>query len=226
MRSKEDCPTTIATSPDPDLLPVAIDPSDTMTRPSRQQLPELPAMPSEARFVEELRTERLRRQPTGSTVEKAMADYFEATVAVCEDAKLSANWLTGDVAAMLNKHELAIEHCQVTAVQLGQLIQRIKDDTISGKIAKSLFKTLWEDGGDVDELIDKQGLKQVSDNDEIAAIVRQVIDANPAQVDQVRAGKTRVMGFLVGQAMQASDGKANPRRVSELLQEALSGDAS
>ncbi|MDE0191175.1 MAG: Asp-tRNA(Asn)/Glu-tRNA(Gln) amidotransferase GatCAB subunit B, partial [Gammaproteobacteria bacterium] len=159
-------------------------------------------------------------------VDPDTAAYFDDAAAASGQPKATANWVMGDVAAAVRREDTAWTDVPVPAAQLGRLIERIEDGSISGKIAKSLFKTLWDDGGEVDELIESQGLKQVSDSDEIAAIVREVIDANPAQVEQVRSGRTRVLGFLVGQAMKASGGKANPKRVNELLREALSTDAT
>ena len=206
--------------PDPDLLPVVV--TQSMLAEARATIPELPAA-KRRRYVDQLGLSDYDAR--WLTVDPDTAAYFDATAAACGQPKAAANWVMGDVAAAVRREDAAWTEVPVPAAQLGKLIERIEDGAISGKIAKSLFKKLWDDGGEVDELIESQGLKQVSDSDEIAAIVRQVIDANPAQVEQVRAGKTRVLGFLVGQAMKASGGKANPRRVSELLQEALSGDA-
>ena len=203
--------------PDPDLLPVMV--TQSMLDQASAALPELPAA-KRRRYVEELGLTDYDARWLAADPDTAA--YFDAAAA-CGHPKATANWVMGDVAAAVRREEAAWSDVPVPAAQLGRLVERIEDGSISGKIAKSLFRTLWEDGGDADELIESQGLKQVSDSGEIAVIVRQVIDANPAQVAQVRAGKTRVMGFLVGQAMKASGGKANPRRVSELLQEALSG---
>ena len=207
--------------PDPDLLPVMV--TESMLDEARATLPELPTA-KRRRYVEELGLTDYDAR--WLTVDPDTATYFDAAAAASGQPKAAANWVMGDVAAAVRREEAAWTRVPVPAAQLGKLIKRIEDGSISGKIAKSLFQTLWNDGGDVDELIGSRSLKQVSDSDEIAAIVRQVIDANPAQVEQVRSGKTRVLGFLVGQAMKASGGKANPRRVSELLQEVLSGDAS
>ncbi|MXY57836.1 MAG: Asp-tRNA(Asn)/Glu-tRNA(Gln) amidotransferase GatCAB subunit B, partial [Gammaproteobacteria bacterium] len=201
--------------------PVVVTPS--MLDQARATIPELPAA-KRRRYVEELGLTDYDAR--WLTVDPDTAGYFDAAAAASGQPKAAANWVMGDVAAAVSREEAGWTEIAVPAAQLGKLIERIEDGSISGKIAKSLFKTLWDDGGEVDALIESQGLKQVSDSDEIGAIVRQVIDANPAQVEQVRAGKTRVLGFLVGQAMKASGGKANPRRVSELLQEALSADGS
>ena len=204
--------------PDPDLLPVVVTP--TMLDEARTRLPELPAA-KHRRYVEGFGLTNYDAR--WLTVDPDIAAYFDATAAACGQPKAARNWVMGDVAAAVRRDDTPWTDVPVPAAQLGKLIERIEDGAISGKIAKSLFKTLWDDGiGDVDGLIESRGLRQVSDTDEIAAIVAQVIEANPRQVEQLRAGKTRVLGFLVGRAMQASGGKANPRRVSELLQEALS----
>ncbi|MCY3620579.1 MAG: Asp-tRNA(Asn)/Glu-tRNA(Gln) amidotransferase subunit GatB [Gammaproteobacteria bacterium] len=207
--------------PDPDLLPVVV--TESMLDEARATMPELPAAKRQ-RYVEQLGLTDYDARWLAA--DPGTAAYFDAAAAACGQPKAAANWVMGDVAAAVRREETAWTEVPVPATQLGKLIQRIDDGSISGKIAKSLFKTLWDDGGEVDELIESQGLKQVSDSDEIAAIVREVIDANPAQVAQVRSGKTRVLGYLVGQAMKASGGKANPRRVSELMREALSTDGS
>ena len=204
--------------PDPDLLPVVVTPM--MLDEARTRLPELPVA-KRRRYVEGFGLTDYDAR--WLTVDPDIGTYFDATAAACGQPKAAANWVMGDVAAAVRRDDTPWTEVPVPAAQLGKLIERIEDGAISGKIAKSVFKTLWDDGiGDVDGLIESRGLRQVSDTDEIAAIVAQVIEANPRQVEQLRAGKTRVLGFLVGQAMKASSGKANPRRVSELLQEALS----
>ena len=204
--------------PDPDLLPVVVTPM--MLDEARTRLPELPVA-KRRRYVEGFGLTDYDAR--WLTVDPDIGTYFDATAAACGQPKAAANWVMGDVAAAVRRDDTPWTEVPVPAAQLGKLIERIEDGAISGKIAKSVFKTLWDDGiGDVDGLIESRGLRQVSDTDEIAAIVAQVIEANPRQVEQLRAGKTRVLGFLVGQAMKASGGKANPRRVSELLQEALS----
>ncbi len=205
--------------PDPDLLPVVV--TKSMLDEARASLPELPAAKRQ-RYARDLGLSDYDARWLSADPDTAA--YFDAAASACNQPKAAANWVMGDVAAAVRRQETSWTEVPVPAAQLGKLIERIEDGAISGKIAKSLFKTLWDDGGDVDGLIEAQGLRQVSDTDEIAAIVRRVIEANPAQVEQIRSGKTRVLGFLVGQAMKASGGKANPRRVSELLQEALAAD--
>jgi aspartyl-tRNA(Asn)/glutamyl-tRNA(Gln) amidotransferase subunit B len=151
-----------------------------------------------------------------------MADYFEAVAKHSGDAKLAANWVTGDLLALLNKNNLEIVDSPIDALRLGTLIARIKDDTISGKIAKTVFEAMIEDASGVDEIIESKGLKQVTDSGEIEQLVDQVIANNPDQVQQFRDGKEQVLGFLVGQAMQLSQGKANPAIVNELLRKKMS----
>ena len=206
--------------PDPDLLPVVI--GDAMLDDVRAAMPELPAAKRQ-RYVADFRLTDYDAR--WLVADPDVAAYFEAVVAAGGQPKAAANWVMGEVAAGLRRDELDIADIPVPAPQLGRLLERIADDTVSGKIAKTLFEALWQESGgngdDVDALIERRGLKQVSDHAEIAAVVADVIAANAAQVAQYRAGKTKVMGFLVGQAMKATKGKANPRQVNELLREAL-----
>ena len=137
------------------------------------------------------------------------------------DAKLAANWVMGELSAALNKSQMAFSEVPVSASTLGKLIARINDATISGKIAKAIFDTLWREGGEVDSIIEAQGLRQVTDSDAISGIIEQIIADNPAQVAQFKAGKEKVFGFFVGKVMQASASKANPQQVNALLRQAL-----
>ena len=130
----------------------------------------------------------------------------------------------GELSAALNREELTIAECPVAATQLADLIKRITDDTISSKIAKTVFDALWQGEGEVDEIIEQRGLRQVSDAGELTAIIAGIVSANPEQVAQFRAGKEKVLGFFVGQVMKATQGKANPKQVNELLREALGQD--
>jgi len=151
-----------------------------------------------------------------------MAEYFEAVAGLCGDAKLSANWVTADLLGLLNKQDLSIDQSPISPESLGMLISRIKDNTISGKIAKTVFEALSEGETDVDTIIESRGLKQVTDTGAIEALVDDVIAANPDQVAQYRGGKEAVFGFFVGQAMKLSKGKANPAQLNELLRKKLS----
>src|SRR4029079_5787881 len=134
-----------------------------------------------------------------------------------------ANWVMGDLLGALNKAGLELNHSPVNAEQLGQLLLRIIDNTISGKIAKTVFEAMWNKQGTADEIIEKQGLKQVTDFGAIEKAIDEVLAQNPEQVEQFRQGKDRVFGFLVGQIMKATKGKANPAQVNELLKQKLGG---
>lgn len=203
--------------PEPDLLPIELD--DAFIEAVRAELPELPDARKE-RFIGDY---ELSEYDAGVlTSEREMADYFEAVAKNSGDAKLAANWVTGDLLALLNKNNLEIVDSPIDALRLGTLIARIKDDTISGKIAKTVFEAMIEDASGVDEIIESKGLKQVTDSGEIEQLVDQVIANNPDQVQQFRDGKEQVLGFLVGQAMKLSQGKANPAIVNELLRKKMS----
>ena len=211
MRSKE-----IANDyryfPEPDLLPVKID--ETYIKSIELELPELPDIKKD-RFVTEYQLSTYDAGVLTSSLE--IADYFEIVVKHCQDSKLAANWVTGNLLAMVNQLELDLASSPIKAEDLGCLISRIKDKTISGKIAKTVFDTLINSNLSVDEIIEQKGLKQVTDNAAIEKLVTQVIDENPDQVIQLREGKEQVLGYLVGQAMKLSQGKANPSQVSQLL---------
>jgi aspartyl-tRNA(Asn)/glutamyl-tRNA(Gln) amidotransferase subunit B len=203
--------------PEPDLLPIELD--DAFIEAVRVELPELPDARKE-RFIGDY---ELSEYDAGVlTSEREMADYFEAVAKHSGNAKLAANWVTGDLLALLNKNNLEIVDSPIDALRLGTLIARIKDDTISGKIAKTVFEAMIEDASGVDEIIESKGLKQVTDSGEIEQLVDQVIANNPDQVQQFRDGKEQVLGFLVGQAMKLSQGKANPAIVNELLRKKMS----
>ena len=201
--------------PDPDLLPVVV--GKAMLDEARAALPELPAA-KRRRYVDELGLDA--KTAARLVDDPAIAAFFEATAQASGNPQLAANWITTDVAAALNKagDDTTI---RIPATTLGTLINRIEDDTISSKIAKALFEVLWDEGGDVDALIQDRGLEQVSDTAAIESIVNEIVAANPAQVEQFRAGKTKVMGFFVGQVMKATQGKANPKQVNEILAKAL-----
>ena len=151
-----------------------------------------------------------------------MADYFEAVakdlkVAAGGEPKLAANWIIGELSGALNKDGIDIVDSPVAAEQLAGLLQRIADHTVSGKIAKEVFEAMWRGEGTADDIIESRGLKQISDTGELEKIVDQVIADFPEQVSQYRDGKTKVLGFLVGQIMKATQGKANPGQVNEIL---------
>ncbi|MCB1648870.1 MAG: Asp-tRNA(Asn)/Glu-tRNA(Gln) amidotransferase subunit GatB [Gammaproteobacteria bacterium] len=204
--------------PEPDLLPVVID--EAFIEAVRQELPELPGAKC-ARFVAQYALSDYDAGVLSST--RALADYFEQVVAICGDAKLSANWVSVDLQAVLNKQDLEVEESPISAERLGGLIARIKDQTISSKIAKTVFEAMLESDHSADEIIESQGLKQVTDTGAIEKLVDEVIAANPEQVEQYRAGKEKVFAFFIGQAMKVSRGKANPAQLNELLREKLKG---
>ena len=204
--------------PDPDLLPLEITPA--LIDEVRGELPELPDA-RRGRFVTDY---GLPDYDAGVvTASREMADYFEAVVSGCGDAKLAANWVMGELAGALNRAGLDIADSPVSAETLAGLLRRISDETISGKIAKEVFEAIWAGEGDADAIIEARGLKQVTDSSAIEAMVDEVIAANPEQLEQYRAGKTKLMGFFVGQVMKASAGKANPQQVNQILKQRLDG---
>jgi aspartyl-tRNA(Asn)/glutamyl-tRNA(Gln) amidotransferase subunit B len=216
MRSKEEA-NDYRYFPDPDLLPVVID--EALISAVRESLPELPDAKRE-RFMREYALPAYDAQVL--TVERPLAHYYEAVAkATKAPAKIAANWVMGEVTGALNRASLTIADTRVTAATLAALLDRIEAGTISGKIAKEVFEALWNGEGTVDEIIEKRGLTQISDTAAIDKLVAEVIAANPAQVEQFRAGKQQVLGFLVGQIMKASRGKANPQQVNDALKRAL-----
>ncbi|MCK9563589.1 MAG: Asp-tRNA(Asn)/Glu-tRNA(Gln) amidotransferase subunit GatB [Bacteroidales bacterium] len=215
MRSKEEA-NDYRYFPCPDLLPVVID-DDTIEQ-IRDSLPELPDA-RHARFIEQYGLSDYDAGVLGD--DAAMARYFEDAAAAAGDAKLAANWIMGDLSARLNSEDSTIAECPVSAAHLGQMIQRIRDNTISNKMAKEVLQGIWEGEGDADAVIEKRGLKQVSDSGAIEALVVDVLTANAAQVDNYRnadaAKRPKMLGFFVGQIMKASRGQANPQQVNETL---------
>ena len=217
MRSKEEA-FDYRYFPDPDLLPVEINDHDIET--VRATLPELPGI-KKARFISDY---GLGARDAGSlTSSRELADYFEQVAESAAEVKLAANWVMGDLLGLLNKDGLDITESPVSAQQLGGMIQRIVDKTISGKIAKQVFEAMWAGEGDADHVIEAKGLKQITDSTAIEAIIDEIIANNPSQVEQYRAGKDKLFGFFVGQTMQATQGKANPAQVNELLKRKLAG---
>lgn len=203
--------------PEPDLLPIVID--DAYIETVRATLPELPDVKKQ-RFQDQYGLSKYDAMVLSSDL--ASANYFEAVVDAGEDAKLSANWVMGDLQAYLNKEEISIANCIVTAEILGGLIKRITDNTISSKIAKTVFEAMLAGEGDADSIIESKGLKQVTDTGAIEKMVDDVIATNPDQVQQFKEGKEQVISFFVGQIMKASQGKANPGQVNKMLKEKLS----
>ncbi len=216
MRTKEDAHD-YRYFPDPDLLPIKI--TDEYIESVAAQLPELPTQ-KRHRFVGEYGLSVDDAETLSE--DRAVADFFEQTLATSTgDARLCANWITGELFAAIKVSSLQIEASPVQPAALGRLLTRITDNTISGKIAKQVFETMWETGQQPDDIIAEQGLRQVTDDSEIATLVDKVLNENPDQIEQYRAGKDKVFGFFVGQVMKLSKGKANPKQVNELLKERL-----
>ena len=157
------------------------------------------------------------------TTSRDMADYYEAVAKDSAEAKLAANWVMGELSSYLNKEDKDITDSPVSASMLAGMIARIKDNTISGKIAKDVFDAMWQGEGDADAIIESKGLKQITDSGEIEALVDEVIANNPQQVEQFKAGKDKMLGYFVGQIMKATQGKANPAQVNQLLIKKLKG---
>lgn len=240
MRSKEEA-NDYRYFPDPDLLPLVVD--EAFLDQARAALPELPQAMRE-RFMSDF---GLPAYDAGIlTTSRELAAYFEDTVntlggalsptslpqagesdevaaQIGNSAKLSTNWIMGDLSAQLNKDGLEIAASPISAPQLAGLLKRIVDGTISGKIAKEVFAAMWAGEGDADAIIEAKGLKQVSDSGAIEKIVDEIIAANPVQVAEYRSGKEKVFGFFVGLAMKASKGKANPAQLNEILKKKLAG---
>jgi len=215
MRSKEEA-NDYRYFPDPDLLPVEIE--DSFIEGVRKTLPELPDV-KRARFVSDYGLSDY--DATIITDSRPLADYFEAVVKVCQQAKLSANWVMGELSASLNKEAKDISDSPVNAEMLGGMLNRIQDNTISGKIAKTVFEAMWASEGNADAIIEAKGLKQVTDTGAIEKIIDEVLASNTGQVAAYKGGKEQLFGFFVGQVMKASKGKANPAIVNELLQKKL-----
>ncbi len=220
MRSKEDAHD-YRYFPDPDLLPLVISP-EWKTR-VQAAMPELPAA-MKARFIGDWGLSAY--DATTLTASKEVADFFQATVAAAGAplAKLCANWVMGELAGRLNKAELDIAASPVSPAQLAGLVTRIADDTISNAIGRKVFEALWNaEGASADEIIDRQGLRQVTDSGAIERMIDEVLAANQKSVDEFRAGKEKAFNALVGQVMKASKGKASPAQVNEILRKKLSG---
>ena len=218
MRSKEEA-NDYRYFPDPDLLPLAID--DALIDSVRAGLPELPDEKA-GRFVGE---HGLSEYDAGVlTASREMADYYEAVVArLGGNPKLAANWVMGELSGALNRDGLEVADSRVGAETLAGLLGRIADDTISGKIAKEVFEAMWGEGRDADSIIEERGLKQITDSSAIERAIEDAMAANPKQLAEYRAGKDKLFGFFVGQVMKATQGKANPPQLNELLKRKLAG---
>ena len=217
MRSKEEA-NDYRYFPDPDLLPVEISPQ--RLEQAKQRMPELPDQKRQ-RFESDYQL-----TPADAlmlTQSRQQADYFEQVVASGAEPKMVANWVTVELTGALNKAGLELRQSPVTPEQLGGLLKRIADNTISGKLAKQVFEGIWNGEGDADTVIEAKGLKQITDTGQIETIIDEIIASNPKQVEQFRAGKEKLLGFFVGQVMKQTQGKANPGQVNEILLGKLKG---
>ena len=218
MRSKEEA-NDYRYFPDPDLLPVVID--EAFIAALRATLPELPDQKA-ARFGSQY---GLSAYDAGVlTASRELAAYYEEVVrGAPADPKLAANWVMGELAAALNRENLEVGSGRLAPERLAGLLQRISDQTISGKIAKEVFEAMWSGGASADEVIAERGLRQITDSSAIERVIEEVIARNPGQLAEYRAGKDKLFGFFVGQVMKATGGKANPAQLNELLRHKLKG---
>ncbi|HEY2808148.1 MAG TPA: Asp-tRNA(Asn)/Glu-tRNA(Gln) amidotransferase subunit GatB [Steroidobacteraceae bacterium] len=218
MRSKEEA-NDYRYFPDPDLLPVELD--QAFIEDVRKGLPELPDQKA-ARFASQY---GLSAYDAGVlTASRELAAYYEEVVrTVPREPKLAANWVMGELAAALNKDNLEVRSGRLPAAHLAGLIARISDQTISGKIAKEVFESMWADGSSADRVIETRGLRQITDTSAIEKVIDEVLAKNPGQLAEFRSGKDKLFGFFVGQVMKATGGKANPAQLHELLKKKLSG---
>jgi aspartyl-tRNA(Asn)/glutamyl-tRNA(Gln) amidotransferase subunit B len=218
MRTKEEA-NDYRYFPDPDLLPLAID--DATIEQVRATLPELPDEKA-ARYCRDF---ELSAYDAGVlTASRELAAYFEAVVTkLGGQPKLAANWVMGELSGALNRDNLEVERSRVPPVALAGLLARIGDGTISGKLGKEVFEAMWTEGRDADQVIDARGLRQITDSGAIEQAIDAIMAANPKQLAEYRSGKDKLFGFFVGQVMKATQGKANPAQLNELLKRKLGG---
>jgi len=202
--------------PEPDLLPVVL--SEDFIKSVKDLMPEL-SEEKEKRFVKEYKLSDYDANVL--SVDPNLSNFFEEVVVRSRNPKLAANWIMGELSAFLNKENLSILETKVDSINLGNLLSRIEDSTISGKIAKEIFEEMWNSKKSPDEIIEEKGLKQVTDSSEIKKVINQVLEQNQSQLEQYKSGKEKLFGFFVGQVMKASRGKANPEQVNKLLEERL-----
>ena len=202
--------------PEPDLLPVILD--EDFIKSVKDLMPEL-SEEKENRFIKEYKLSDYDANVL--SVDPNLSNFFEEVVVRSRNPKLSVNWIMGELSAFLNKENLSILETKVDSINLGNLLTRIEDSTISGKIAKEVFEEMWNSEKSPDEIIQEKGLKQVTDSSEIEKIINQVLEQNQSQLEKYKSGKEKLFGFFVGQVMKASRGKANPEQVNKLLEERL-----
>jgi aspartyl-tRNA(Asn)/glutamyl-tRNA(Gln) amidotransferase subunit B len=202
--------------PEPDLLPVVLDKK--FIESVKSEMPEL-SEEKKNRLITEYKLSDYDADVL--SVDPNLSKYFEEVVTNSSNPKLAANWVMGDLSAFLNKDNLSILDTRVDATNLGTLLARIEDSTISGKIAKEVFEEMWLSEKGPDQIIEEKGLKQVTDSTEIEKVIDQVFEENPTQLQQYKSGKEKLFGFFVGQVMKVSRGKANPEQVNKLLKKRL-----
>ena len=202
--------------PEPDLLPVVL--SEDFINSVKDLMPEL-SEEKEKRFIKEYKLSDYDANVL--SVDPNLSNFFEEVVVRSRNPKLASNWIMGELSAFLNKENLSILETKVDSINLGNLLSRIEDSTISGKIAKEIFEEMWNSKKSPDEIIEEKGLKQVTDSSEIEKVINQVLEQNQSQLEQYKSGKVKLFGFFVGQVMKASRGKANPEQVNKLLEERL-----
>ena len=202
--------------PEPDLLPVVLD--EGFIKSIKDLMPEL-SEEKEKRFIREYKLSDYDANVL--SVDPNLSNFFEEVVVRSRNPKLATNWIMGELSAFLNKDNLSILETKVDSINLGNLLSRIEDSTISGKIAKEVFEEMWNSEKSPDEIIQEKGLKQVTDSSEIEKIINQVLEQNQSQLEKYKSGKEKLFGFFVGQVMKASRGKANPEQVNKLLEERL-----
>jgi aspartyl-tRNA(Asn)/glutamyl-tRNA(Gln) amidotransferase subunit B len=217
MRSKEEAHD-YRYFPDPDLVPIIVD--DAWIEGIRGKLPELPQVKRE-RFVKEY---QLPVYDAGVlTADKALAKYFEDVVLLCSKPKAASNWVMGDVLRFLNEEKRDIRNCPIPPASLAEMIALIEDGTISGKMAKDIVVEMYKTGSAPKAIIAEKGMVQITDEGELVAKIQAIMDANPNQLKDYRGGKDKLFGFFVGQVMKATQGKANPQIVNDLLKKMLAG---
>ncbi|MBN3860542.1 Asp-tRNA(Asn)/Glu-tRNA(Gln) amidotransferase subunit GatB [Neisseriaceae bacterium PsAf] len=216
MRTKEDAHD-YRYFPDPDLNPIQI--TEEMLNRAKKEMPELPHE-MQARFMQEYSLSEYDAYQVTSS--KAHADFFEKAVQLSNEAKLIANWMNGELAANLNKENLAFESSPISVQQLADLVKRIADGTLSSKLAKKVFETIWNEPLEVDVVIERDGLKQISDVSAIEGMIDEVLSNNQKSVEEYQAGKEKALNALVGQVMKLSKGKANPAQVQKIIKEKIS----
>ncbi|MCK4846915.1 MAG: Asp-tRNA(Asn)/Glu-tRNA(Gln) amidotransferase subunit GatB [Deltaproteobacteria bacterium] len=203
--------------PEPDLLPMLID--DELIEAARKALPELPA-DKRARFIEEY---KLPPYDAGVlTASQALADFYEDTAKLTKDAKVASNWIMGELLRLLKEESKGITDSPMKPQDVAEVITLVKDGTVSGKVAKEVFEEVFNTGNSAKDIVESKGLTQISDEGELAATIDEILSANSDSVERYRAGKTKLMGFFVGEVMKVTRGKANPSLVSKLLKEKLS----